>query len=195
MYTVIGSPNSRAFRVIWMLEEIEQPYVLNPVKAGSAEAKAINPSGKVPALLVDDVVITDSSAIMTFLADRHDALTYPAGTIERAQQDAYLHRINDEIDAVLWMAVRHSFVLPEDKRVADVKPSLKWEFERNINRLMQDMAGPFLMGDKVTVPDLVLTHCGGWAISAGFPMENDAFKAYAKRVRASKGFERAQSTR
>ena len=195
MYTVIGSPNSRAFRVIWMLEEIEQPYVLNPVKAGSAEAKAINPSGKVPALLVDDVVITDSSAIMTFLADRHNVLTYPAGTIERAHQDAYLHRINDEIDAVLWMAARHSFVLPEDKRVADVKPSLKWEFERNINRLMQDMAGPFLMGDKVTVPDLVLTHCGGWAISAGFPMENDAFKAYAKRVRASKGFERAHSTR
>ncbi|HAV60481.1 MAG TPA: glutathione S-transferase, partial [Planktomarina temperata] len=45
---------------------------------GSAEAKAHNPSGKVPALVVDGEVLPDSVAIMSFLSDRHNALTFPA---------------------------------------------------------------------------------------------------------------------
>lgn len=193
MYKVIGAANTRAFRVIWMLEELGQPYELIPVKAGSEEAKAYNPSGKVPALIVDQTVITDSCAIMMYLADKHHALTYPAGTLERARQDAFLHRINDEFDALLWTAARHSFVLPAEHRVGDVKPSLKWEFARNLDRLMNDFDGPFLMGDTMTVPDLVLTQCGGWAMAAGFPLDNDAFKTYTKRVRATDGFQRAKA--
>ncbi len=193
MYKIIGTPTSRAFRVIWMMEEIGQPYELVPVKAGSDEAKAYNPSGKVPALMVDDTIITDSAAIMMYLADKHNALTYPAGTLDRARQDGFLHRVNDEFDAILWTAARHSFVLPPEHRVAEVKPSLKWEFARNVDRLMSEFTGPYLMGDMCTVPDLILTHCGGWAISAGFPMENEAFKAYAKRVRSSDAFARARA--
>ncbi len=193
MYKIIGTPTSRAFRVIWMMEEIGQPYELVPVKAGSDEAKAYNPSGKVPALMVDDTILTDSAAIMMYLADKHNALTYPAGTLDRARQDGFLHRVNDEFDAILWTAARHSFVLPPEHRVAEVKPSLKWEFARNVDRLMSEFTGPYLMGDMCTVPDLILTHCGGWAISAGFPMENEAFKAYAKRVRSSDAFARARA--
>lgn len=193
MYKIIGTPTSRAFRVIWMMEEIGKPYELVPVKAGSDEAKAYNPSGKVPALMVDDTILTDSAAIMMYLADKHNALTYPAGTLDRARQDGFLHRVNDEFDAILWTAARHSFVLPPEHRVAEVKPSLKWEFARNVDRLMSEFTGPYLMGDMCTVPDLILTHCGGWAISAGFPMENEAFKAYAKRVRSSDAFARARA--
>lgn len=193
MYKIIGTPTSRAFRVIWMMEEIGQPYELVPVKAGSDEAKAHNPSGKVPVLMVDDTIITDSAAIMMYLADKHNALTYPAGTLDRARQDGFLHRVNDEFDAILWTAARHSFVLPPEHRVAEVKPSLKWEFARNVDRLMSEFTGPYLMGDMCTVPDLILTHCGEWAISAGFPMENEAFKAYTKRVRSSDAFARARA--
>ena len=53
----------------------------------------------------------------------------------------------DEIDALLWTAARHSFVLPADKRVPDVKDSLKWEFARNLDRITDQISGPFLMGD------------------------------------------------
>ena len=56
----------------------------------------LNPSGKVPVLIVDDTAISDSVAIMTFLADRHGDLTYAAGTIERAKQDSLTQMINDE---------------------------------------------------------------------------------------------------
>ena len=84
MYTVIGGTKSRAFRVMWMLEELGQPYTLNPAAPRSEEARKYNPSGKIPALVDGDEVLTDSLAIMTYLADKHGALTAPAGTPERA---------------------------------------------------------------------------------------------------------------
>ncbi len=191
MYTVIGARNTRAFRVIWTLEELGLPYDLIEAPAGSDLAKSHNPSGKVPALDVDGTVITDSCAIMTYLADKHAGLTYAAGTIERARQDAFLHQINDEIDALLWTAARHSFVLPADKRVPNVKDSLKWEFARNLDRITDQITGPFLMGDTLTIADILLVHCGGWAMAAKFPMENAAFKEYSKSIRSRAAFGRA----
>ena len=43
MYTVIGGTKSRAFRVMWMLEELGQPYALNPAAPRSEEARKYNP--------------------------------------------------------------------------------------------------------------------------------------------------------
>jgi len=106
MYEVIGTRASRAFRVLWMLEELGQTYSHVPAAPRSNEARAANPSGKVPALRVGETAITDSTAIMTYLGDAHGGLTHPAGTLGRARQDALTHQILDEIDAVLWMAAR-----------------------------------------------------------------------------------------
>lgn len=191
MYELIGNVQSRAFRVLWMLEEIGTPYEHLNVKPHSEAARAANPSGKVPALRVDGHCLTDSSAILTFLADRHGLLTHPAGSIERAEQDALLHLVLDEMDAVLWTAARHSFILPEDQRVPAVKPSLNWEFQRNAQRLSERLQGPFLMGDKMTVPDIVATHCLNWAFAAKFPVEDDKLLGYAKAMRGRDAFKRA----
>jgi glutathione S-transferase len=150
-----------------------------------------SPTGKLPALIAEGELITDSAAIITFLADRHGGLTFPAGSVQRAKQDALLHRVNDEIDAVLWTAARHSFVLPEVERVPAVKESLKLEFARSLDRLMEQIDGPYLMGDTMTIPDIILAHCGGWAYNAKFPLENEAFKTYTKRLRERDAFKRA----
>lgn len=191
MYTVIGAPQNRTFRVIWMLEELGEPY--ERVKAGprSKEVMEHSPLGKVPVLIENGTAITDSTAILTYLADKHDALTATAGTMERAQQDAITHQILDELEGTVWAAARHSFILPEDKRVPDVKPSLKWEFDRNLKKLEQRMKGPFLMGDQFTIADILLTHVLNWAMSAKFPIESEAMLAYAKSMRARDGFQRA----
>lgn len=190
MYEVIGSPTSRAFRVMWMLEELGQPYTVTKASPRSEEVLALNPSGKVPVLRDGDNVITDSTAILTYLADKHGALTFSAGTVERAQQDALTHCILDEIDAVLWTAARHSFILPEDKRVPEVKESLKWEYERNLSRIISQARGDFLMGDRFTIPDIILAHCGAWARSAKFPSDNEDFRAYLKRCRSRETFQK-----
>jgi len=194
MYRVIGSGNSRARRVLWMMEELELPYEHVPAPPRSQDVIAINPAGKVPVLIAEGVPITDSTAILTFLADRHEQLTYPAGSIDRARQDSLTQFLLDEFDAALWMAARHSFVLPEELRQSAIKDSLKWEFERSQKVLVQRMdGGPFLMGDRMTVPDIILTHCGDWAETAHFPISQPALGAYLDRMRARPAYRRAQA--
>ena len=180
MYKVFGIPQSRAFRVLWMLEEIEIKYENIQLKPGSREIKKINKSGKVPVLLDGEEILTDSSAIISYLGDKHKKLCFPRGSIDRARQDAMVFRIIDEVDMMLWSAARHSFILPEDMRVNAIKPSLKWEFQKNIDRIMDEKEGKFLMGNKFMLPDIILAHCGRWARSAKFPLENEKFNRYVK---------------
>lgn len=196
MYKVLGNTATRAFRVLWMMEELELEYEHLTYAPGSKEMLTVNPSGKVPALMVDNEVIIDSVAITQFLADKHTSLTYPAGTIERAKQDSFTQFINDELDAALWTAARNTFVLPKDKRVPEIKETLKWEFLRSIKTLEKRMGeGEFLMGDKMTVPDIILTHCGGWAKVAGFEIPDGPLRAYFKRMIARPAYLRANALR
>jgi glutathione S-transferase len=107
MYTVIGSVKTRTFRVLWLLEELGVEYAFQPAAPRSPEVLALSPLGKVPVLLDDDHVFTDSTAIMTYLADKHGQMTYAAGTPERAVQDGHTNFLLDEFDACLWAAARH----------------------------------------------------------------------------------------
>lgn len=178
MYKILGIAKSRTFRVLWMLEEIDEGYEHIPSKPRSSEIKKFNRTGKVPVLLDGQEILTDSSAIISYLGNKHEKLSFPSGSIERAQQDAMVFRLIDEVDMILWSAARHSFILPEEKRVTAIKPSLKWEFEKNIDRIMEEKESKFLMGDEFMLPDIILAHCGSWARSAKFPLENKRFNNY-----------------
>lgn len=191
MLTLIGAKGTRTRRVLWALEELGLDYAHQPHRPRSEEVIRLNPSGKVPVLIDGDTVITDSIAILHYLADRHGALTFPAGTLARARQDSFTFRIVDEIEGPLWTAARHSFILPEEKRVPAIKDSLKWEFAASLARLAADLGdGPFLMGGTMTVPDIVLAHCGGWAGQAGFPVDEPNVTAFLARMRARPAAER-----
>lgn len=188
MYKVYGTVTSRASRVLWLLEEIGAPYELIKTAPRTPEIIAMNGSGKIPVMTDGDAILTDSTAMMTYLADKHGELTYPAGTIERAHQDALMHAVLEEFDAVLWTAMRFSRVLDEDLRTDAMDPGLRWEFNRNLNRFAERIKGPFLQGDKMTIADILFVHCLNWAVGVGYPVENEAVKAYAKSMRARDAF-------
>lgn len=188
---LIGSKKSRAFRVLWMLEELGVAYEHDPSPPHAPEVRAVNPSGKIPALVAEGVAINDSTAILTYLADSLGRFTHPAGSTKRARQDALTCMVLDEVDGALWTGAKHSFVLPEDRRVPDVKPTAKWEFERAIARLEAGLEGPYLMGEEMTVPDIVLVHCLGWAKIAGFPEPGPRLESYFHTARARDGYKRA----
>ena len=107
MYKLLGSKKSRAFRVLWALEEMGLEYEHIGAAARSDEVRAYNASGKVPVLLVGYHVLTDSVAIIQFLADKHGKLTFPAGSIELARQDGLTQFACDEMDGTLWTAARN----------------------------------------------------------------------------------------
>ena len=192
MYKVIGSTKSRAFRVMWMLEEIGEAYDQIDAPPRSPEAKKHNPLGKIPALVDGDVSLTDSVAIMTYLGDRHGKLTAPAGTHARAKQDAMTFWLIDEFDALLWAAAKHSFVFPQEARVPQIKDSLKAEFTRSATVLADRLEGPFLMGDQMTHADILAVHCINWSIGAGFPRVDDRLGKWAAGLRERPAFKAAQ---
>ena len=182
MYKVIGNTNTRAMRVLWAMQEIGLNYDHLRVNARSPEALKANFSGKVPSLDVDGIIINDSTAIITYLADKYNKITFLPGTIERAQQDSFTQFILDELDAVLWTAARHSFVLPKELRVSEVRDTLRWEFAKSIKTLELRMGdGPNLMGEKFTIPDIILTHIGGWARVAKFDIPDGKLREYFRR--------------
>jgi glutathione S-transferase len=194
MYTVIGTVRSRAARVLWMLEELGATYEHVPAPPRSEGVTAFNPAGKVPVLVEDGTPITDSTAIIQYLADKHGKLTHPAGTLDRARQDSLTQFLLDEFDAALWMAARHSFVLPEALRHAAIKNTLRWEFDRSQKTLVHRMGeGPFLMGETMTVPDIILTHCGTWALAAKFPIVEHRLTDYLDRMRQRPAYRRAMA--
>ncbi|OIQ28432.1 MAG: glutathione S-transferase [Alphaproteobacteria bacterium MedPE-SWcel] len=193
MYTVVGNPMTRTFRVLWALEELGLPCTLEPAAPQSDAAREFNPSGKVPVLIEDGEIIADSVAIITYLADKHGGLTAPAGTLARAKQDSITQLVNDEMDALLWTAARHSFALPKEHRVPEVKPSLRWEFARSVARIEERMAGDFAAGDSFSIADIVLTHCLNWARGAKFEVNSERLMIYGKRMRARAAFQRVAS--
>src|SRR5688500_1341287 len=67
------NPMSRGRIVRWMLEELGRPYRAEVLTYGAAMKdpayRAINPMGKVPAIVHDGAVVTEAAAICAYLAD------------------------------------------------------------------------------------------------------------------------------
>lgn len=191
MYTVIGSGKNRTLRVLWTLEELGIDYEQVVGNPGSPEMREHISTGKLPALKVDGEVYADSIAIMSFLADRHNALTFPAGSTDRLQMDGHINFLLEEFDSLLWVASKNTFVNPEEYRSTDIKPVLKWEFERSLQRLEERLTGEFLMGDTFTIADILAVHCLNWSFVARFPAASDRIKAYTKALRKRPAYIRA----
>lgn len=88
-------PMSRAVTTDWMLKELDVPHeqIVIPAPAGEQpEYRAINPMGKVPALVDGNVLVTEAAAICAYLADKfpEKGLAPPPGSPQRGAYYRYL---------------------------------------------------------------------------------------------------------
>ena len=185
MYQAVGYPGSRLTRVTWMLEELGEPYEIVKAKQHTDLMRRYNPSGKMPALVDGDTVVTDSAAICAYLAEKHaDRDMGPRTPAERAHLNAWLFFAQSELEAPLWNKLKHRLLLAEGERV-DVGPWTEAEFTREIRALEARLgAHEYAMGDRFTAADVILGHCGQWARGAKFVIESDRVNAYFDRVLA-----------
>lgn len=193
MYKVAGSKGSRIGRVLWMLEELGEPYEIVPMKPGSPEAKALNPTARVPILLDGDLVLWDSAAICLYLGEKHPEKGLAARSLaERARMDAWMHFLQSELEMPMWNKLKHRLLLPPELRV-EVGPWVTWEFVRDAEALEVRLgAGPFALGDRFTAVDVLLGHVLQWARSAKFEPFPDGVLAYAERVWSRPALARAR---
>ena len=159
-------PVSTASRpVLLFLAEEKIPYepVIVDMMTGAhlqAPFTAINPFKQVPVLEDGDFVLTESSAILKYLADKHDAAAYPKDLKARA-------RVNERMD---WCNTNHyrewgyhlvyPQIFPHHKRKTDEaqQSTIEWgrDARRAVARLMNDYVigdKKYLCGDQITIAD------------------------------------------
>jgi len=191
---IYGSPRSRLTRVSWLCQELGQDYKIVAAKPHTPEMRAVNPAGKGPVLVDGDVTVIDSAAICTYLADKNADKNMSAApaTAERGLLDSWMHFAQNDLEAPLWVKMKHKFLLPEDMR-ADVGKATRMEFSNAIAAMDARLGdNEFAIGDRFTAADVVLGHAGSWARSAKFEIKSDRVNAYFDRVLARDALARAR---
>ncbi|MFV0295408.1 MAG: glutathione S-transferase family protein [Hyphomicrobiaceae bacterium] len=183
---------SRSSTVLWMLEELGQPYSLEvlDLSAGATRTPAylaINPMGKVPALLHDGVLITEVGAICLYLAD-----AYPEAGLAPAFDDPLRGPY------VRWMFFQGNCFEPAiiDKafgREPGNKSTMPYgDFETTIEAVANAVAkGPWFLGERFTALDIYFGSTIRWTMSFGLLPERPEFKAYADRLATRPAAQRA----
>src|SRR5580698_8375133 len=151
---------TRSIRARWTLQELGVDFEAVTVNLFAGEHRlpeflAINPAGKVPALVDGDLVLTESIAIAVYLADKYPEKTLlPAEPRGRAEAMRWLLFTTTELEQPLWRMAKHNFIYPEEKRLPADIPLARDEFiamAEVLDRHMADRA--FVVGDSVTVAD------------------------------------------
>lgn len=185
MLTVIGPKGGRVFRVVWALEEMGLPYEHEVARPHSEGMYAVNPLGQAPALRDDDAVLTDSLAILHYLADRSEMLTFPPGTLERAKMDARINFVLTEMEAPIWLMARHGFVLPKEQRAPGMRAVAEADFARAEAKFETLLGGsPFLCGDTFTLADIFAGDMARWARQAKIELTSAVLADYSARLAA-----------
>jgi glutathione S-transferase len=195
-----GYRNGRTLRALWTLEEVGVPYEYAEVDVMRGEARKpsflqMNPGGKVPVLVDDRTVITESAAICMHIAEKYprSGLLPPVGTPQRTDSYRWISFVLTELDAPLWTIAKHRFGLPKDRRVPEVIATAAWEFGVAADVLATGLGQrPFLVGDSLTVADILAGHTLLWAKSARIELGADALETYLRGLSTRDALRRAR---
>jgi len=184
-----GFGPTRAARCLWLLRELEQPFEYVSVDLATGEHQqpaflAINPYGRVPVLEDGDLRIRESVAICTYLADRFAdrGLIPTPGSPDRAVHDQHLFFTVAELDAPLWRQRLHRVMYPEARRIPGEVDNAQRDFHAAAAVIQEDLGdGPFLLGERFTVSDVVLAHTLFWADWTDLLEGFEPLRAYVAR--------------
>jgi len=170
MLKLYGFAPTRSIRVLWTLRELELDfeYVNVDLRSGDAqrpEFLELNPAAKVPVLADGDFVLTESVAIVLYLAEKYpEKRLLPVETRERSEVHRWLLFTATELEQPLWRMSKHSALYPPEKRIAAEVGNARDDFKAMAAVLDEHMAKrPFVVGSHVTVADFVLAYTLDWA--------------------------------
>jgi glutathione S-transferase len=154
-----GVPASRATRSIWAAEEVGVEYELVPTsfteESKTPEYLAINPNGRVPALVDGDLVLFESMAINLYLAKTYGGKLYPSNPQDEARAIQWTIWGMTELEPHLIPMVLHKFFYPEDQRDPAVVAKAEAEVERPLAVLDAHVSDrEYLLGGDFTIADL-----------------------------------------
>lgn len=191
--TLYTNPFSRGRIARWMLEEIGAPYDVKILdyegNIKAPEYLAINPMGKVPALVHGDTVVTETAAICAYLADQFPEKKL-APAVDSPERGSYYR----------WL-----FFVAGPLEMAMTAKTQGWEIDQKAAQmvgcgLIQDTLGAleqaltdrdYLCGTQFTAADLVLGSYLGWNIMQQQIEPQPVFTRYVARVQDRQAAKRA----
>lgn len=164
MLKIYHATGTRAFRVIWVCEELSVPYEIVPVDFSAAyraspEWRALNPVGKVPVMSDGDMTMFESCAMVQYVLDR-----YGDGRLQPARSaPTYAHYLQ-----WCWFA-EATFARPLGEvtnhrrefqpELADVVAEMKRRATACVDALDGALGGrPYLLGEAMSAADLSIAY-------------------------------------
>jgi glutathione S-transferase len=156
-----GTSKSRALRAVWGIEETGIAYQHVPTGFGpeskTADYLAINPNGRIPALVDGELTLFESMAINLHLAKRYGGALYPDSTADEARAWQWSVWAISEIEPLQMQIVVQKLFTPEEKRDPKVVERASRGLQRPLRVLDAALAGrAWLLGDAFSVADLNL---------------------------------------
>lgn len=187
------NPMSRGRIARWMLEEVGVPYEIKLVNLEKREHKApeylaVNPMGKVPALVHNGTVVTETAAICAYLADAFPraGLAPPIGDLARG---TYYR----------WLFFGAGCLEPAivDKLAARSKVEREGmlgygSYETTLATLETALApGPWILGERFSAADVYVGSAIGWGLYTKALEPRPAFMKYSERCQQRPANKRA----
>ena len=154
-----GISGSRALRAIWGIEETGIDYEQVPTTYGAdskaADYLAVNPNGRIPALVDGDLTLFESMAINLYLAKSYAGALYPSDAADEARAWQWSLWAISEIEPLQMQVVVQKFFTPEEKRNPKVSEGAIAGLQRPLKVLDAALVGrDWLIGDAFSVADL-----------------------------------------
>ena len=190
------APNSRAERILWLLEELELPYELNemafhPTDLKSDEHRARHPLGRIPVLDDGDIQIWESGAITEYIIEK-----YKNGGLKPDVQSElfpqylqWFHYCEGMIMPPMNTIVVHTVLLPPDRRDETVLGQAQRLLTRALEPINETLEGKdYLIGD-FSGADIMLGHSCYMSNRMGCVTdEMKNIKAYVERLSSRPAF-------
>ena len=183
--TLFHSPITRSTSVAVLLEELGAPHVIHWVNMKAGEQRqpaylAINPMGKVPAILHGGTLVTEQVAIFIYLADLYaEAGLAPAPA--DPQRGTYLR----------WMVFYGSCFEPammdrsQQREVTSPMSSPYGRYEDTVGLLLDQLGkGPYLLGERFSAADLLWGMALSWMVGFKLMASAPVVEAYIARFNA-----------
>lgn len=186
------NPMSRARIAHFMLEEVGQPYRIEVVRFDKGEHKmpaflAVNPMGKLPALVHRGTVVTESAAICAYLADAFPAAGL-APALDSPERGTYYRWMFFGAGCLEPAIIDRMLSRPPVERPSALAYGSYEDTMRTLEKAIQP--GPFILGDRFGAADVYIGSQIGFGMMTKSLDPRPFFQAYLARITERPAYKR-----